>query len=52
MKYLVLAVILVLGLMPYASAAQLDAVILSGEDSAEPSFQFLRVIYIEYPNGG
>jgi len=52
MKYLLLAVILVSGFVPYASAAQLDAAILSGEDSAEPSFQFLRVIYIEYPNGG
>jgi len=52
MKYLILSVILLSGIMPYASAAQLDAVILSGEDTAEPSFQFLRVIYIEYPNGG
>lgn len=52
MRYLILAVILVLGLVPYASAAQLDVKILPGEDSVEPSFQFLRVIYIEYPNGG
>ena len=52
MRYAFLAIILVLGLVPYASAAQLDAKILSGEDSVEPSFQFLRVIYIEYPNGG
>ena len=52
MRHLILAVILVLGLVPYASAAQLDAKILSGEDSVEPSFQFLRVIYIEYPKGG
>ena len=52
MRYFILAIILVLGLVPYASAAQLDAKILSGEDSVEPSFQFLRVIYIEYPNGG
>jgi len=52
MRYLILAIILVLGLVPYASAAQLDAKILSGEDSVEPSFQFLRVIYIEYPDGG
>jgi len=51
-RHLLLAVILVSGLVPYASAAQLDAKILSGEDSIEPSFQFLRVIYIEYPNGG
>ncbi len=52
MRYFILAIILVLGLVPYASAAQLDAKILSGEDSVEPSFQFLRVIYFEYPNGG
>jgi len=49
---LLLVAILISGLIPYASAAQLDAVILSDEDSAEPSFQFLRVIYIEYLNGG
>ena len=52
MKYLILTVILVSGLIPYASAAQLDARIFSGEDLTEPSFQFLRIIYIEYPNGG
>jgi hypothetical protein len=52
MRHLLLAVILVLGLVPYASAAQLDAKILSDEDSVEPLFQFLRVIYIEYPDGG
>ncbi len=52
MRHLILAVILVLGFVPYASAAQLDAKILSGEDYVEPSFQFLRVVYIEYPNGG
>ena len=40
------------GFVPYASAAQLDAAILFGEESAEPSFQFLRVVYIEYPYGG
>ncbi|MGI0056217.1 MAG: hypothetical protein ACREAK_02450 [Nitrosarchaeum sp.] len=38
--------------MPYAQAAQLDAKIPTGEDTINPSFQFLRVIYIEYPNGG
>jgi hypothetical protein len=52
MKYLLLAILLISGLVPYASAAQLDAAILSGSDSTEPSFEFLRVIYIEYPNGG
>ncbi len=52
MKHVLLAIILVSGLVPSASAAQLDAKILSGEDVIEPSFQFLRIIYIEYPNGG
>ena len=52
MKYLVLALVILSGFMPSAFAAQLDAAILSGQESTEPSFQFLRVIYIEYPNGG
>lgn len=52
MKHILVMILLVFGLVPYASAAQLDAAILSGENSAEPSFQFLRVVYIEYPNGG
>ena len=52
MKYFVLAILLISGFVPYASAAQLDAAILSGSDSAEPSFEFLRVIYIEYSDGG
>ena len=45
-------VLLTSGLIPYASAAQLDAAILSEKDSTEPSFQFLRVIYIEYADNG
>ncbi len=52
MKKVILAVILVMGLVPFASAAQLDAAILANEKSIEPSFEFLRVIYIEYPNDG
>ncbi|PIN82514.1 MAG: hypothetical protein COV65_05945, partial [Nitrosopumilales archaeon CG11_big_fil_rev_8_21_14_0_20_33_24] len=42
----------VLIFVPYAHAAQLDAKIPTGENTIEPSFQFLRVVYIEYPNGG
>ena len=38
--------------MPYAWAAQLDATILSNDNITEPSFQFLRIVYIEYPQGG
>ena len=52
MKYLFIITLLVTGLIPYASAAQLDASILSEEDSTEPSFQFLRIIYIEYEDNG
>ena len=52
MKYLLLALLIFSGFIPVAFGAQLDAAILSGQESTEPSFQFLRVIYIEYPNGG
>jgi len=52
MKYIFLVAIILSGFVPNALAVQLDAVILSGKDSTEPSFQFLRVIYIEYPDGG
>ena len=45
-------IILVAGIVPYASAAQLDGAILYQQESTEPSFQFLRIVYIEYPNGG
>ncbi|QMU54779.1 MAG: hypothetical protein GKS07_07765 [Nitrosopumilus sp.] len=48
----VLVLIIIIGFTPYASAAQLDAKLLSGEDFTEPSFQFLRIVYIEYPDGG
>ena len=37
---------------PFATAAQLDAVVLADGSSIEPSFQFLKVIYIQYPDGG
>ena len=52
MKYVILILLILSGFMPYAQAAQLDAKIPTGEDTINPSFQFLRVIYIEYPNGG
>jgi len=52
MKYFLVTVLLISGLIPYASAAQLDAIILSETDTMKPSFQFLRVVYIEYPNDG
>jgi len=52
MKQFILVIILMSGLVPYASAVQLDTTILSEEDTIDPLFQFLRVIYIEYPNNG
>lgn len=52
MKRMFLLTVVVFGLVPYAYAAQLDAAILSEEDVIRPSFQFLRIIYIEYPEGG
>jgi hypothetical protein len=52
MKKIILAIIFAMGLVPFASAAQLDAAILANEKTMEPSFEFLRVIYIEYPNDG
>ena len=52
MKHIFILILIIAGAVPYASAAQMDAKLLSGEDSAEPSFQFLRIIYIEYPDGG
>ena len=52
MKNVFFAILLVIGLVPYASAAQLDGAILYKQEHTEPSFQFLRIIYIEYPDGG
>lgn len=52
MKKVFLALILIMGLVPFASAAQLDAAILANENTIKPTFEFLRVIYIEYPNDG
>ena len=52
MKHFLIAIVIISSFVPYASAAQLDAAILSGEESTNPSFQFLRVVYIEYPNNG
>ena len=52
MNNVILLLIFVSGLIPMAYAAQLDAEIPAEKDNIEPSFQFLRVIYIEYPNGG
>lgn len=52
MRHLLLGMIFVIGLIPFASAAQLDASILYEDQVVEPSFEFLRIMYIEYPEGG
>jgi len=52
MKYVIVLLLTVSIFVPYAHAAQLDVKIPTGENTIEPSFQFLRVVYIEYPNGG
>ena len=52
MRQLVLGIILMTGFIPYASAAQLDTMILFEDQITEPYFEFLRVVYIEYPEGG
>ena len=53
MKYYVLTALVILsGFVPNVSAAQLDANIISEDSFVNPSFEFLRVMYIEYPEGG
>jgi hypothetical protein len=52
MKYLILAALILSGSLPSVWAAQLDAKLLVEEESISPSFSFLRIIYIEYPEGG
>ncbi len=52
MKRLMLTCLVILGGIPTVWAAQLDAEILIEDDSILPSFSFLRVITIEYPDGG
>ena len=52
MKYLILAALILSGSLPSVWAAQLDAKLLVEEDNISPSFSFLRIIYIEYPEDG
>ena len=52
MKKFLLGLLIMMGFLPFAHAAQLDATLLEGQEKTQPSFEFLRVIYIEYPNGG
>ena len=54
MNPLILILVLVISfLVPTtAFAAQLDAAIIHDQNITESSFKFLRVLYIEYPEGG
>ena len=52
MKYFLLFVLILSGFLPSAWAAQIDAKIFAQDDTISPLFSFLRIIYIEYPEGG
>ncbi|HUT05755.1 MAG TPA: hypothetical protein VMW74_03580 [Nitrosopumilaceae archaeon] len=52
MKKVLLAVLILSGSFPSVWAAQLDAKIMADDDTISPSFSFLRIIYIEYTEGG
>jgi len=52
MKYLLIAILILSGLIPQVWAAQLDAKIMVDDKTTSPTFSFLRIIYIEYPEGG
>lgn len=51
MKRVIFLILLIIP-VNMAHAAQLDALILNSQNTIEPSFKFLRVVYIEYPEGG
>ncbi len=52
MKHLLLVALILSGSIPSVWAAQLDAKILVEDQTISPTFSFLRVVYIEYPEGG
>jgi hypothetical protein len=52
MKYLLIVTLILSGSVPSVWAAQLDANIMVEDELISPSFSFLRIIYIEYPEGG
>lgn len=52
MKIVVILIIIISGFFPQVWGAQLDAKIMSDDKAISPNFSFLRIIYIEYPNGG
>jgi len=52
MKYIFLSFLVVSCFLPPAWGAQLDAKITVEDQTISPTFNFLRIIYIEYPEGG
>ena len=52
MKYLLIAILILSGFIPQVWGAQLDAKILVDDKTISPKFSFLRIIYIEYLEGG
>ena len=47
-----IASLLIIGLVSSVWAVQLDAVVGTKAESSQPTFKFLRTIFIEYPEGG
>ena len=45
-------VITISGFFPQVWGAQLDAEIMTDDETISPNFSFLRIIYIDYPEGG
>ena len=52
MKSVIILIIFISGFIPQIWAAQLDAKIMNEDKTMTPNFSFLRIIYIEYPEGG
>lgn len=52
MKYIILTILVLSSLLPPVWGAQLDAQILFDDKTVSPTFSFLRIIYVEYPEGG
>jgi len=52
MKYCFFILLILSGFIPQVWGAQLDAKIMVDDKTIFPNFSFLRIIYIEYPEGG
>nr|NIQ07973.1 hypothetical protein [Candidatus Korarchaeota archaeon] len=51
-KVALATIVLLAAQAPIALGAQLDAVIRQDSQQIEPTFEYFRIIYIDYPNGG